>query len=84
MYGNKGGRGYSTLRGVSSHRGRGRGRGRGPDIPGRGKGPRRGRGMTYPTVKLKLTHKGKCINVEAPANTTFGDLKVQVDIADQC
>ncbi len=40
--------------------------------------------MTYPTVKLKLTHKGKCINVEAPANTTFGDLKVQVDIADQC
>ena len=34
--------------------------------------------MTYPTVKLKLTHKGKCINVEAPANTTFGDLKVQM------
>ena len=33
--------------------------------------------MTYPTIKLKLTHKGKCINVEAPANATFGDLKVQ-------
>lgn len=34
--------------------------------------------MTYPTIKLKLTHKGKCVNVEAPANTTFGDLKVHM------
>jgi len=32
--------------------------------------------MTYPFVKLKVTHKAKSFPVEAPANATFGDLKV--------
>lgn len=69
MRGRRGGRGGGTSRGIpvrGSGRARGFGRGRGPSY----------RQMTYPTVKLKLTHKAKKIHVEAPANATFGDLKV--------
>ena len=71
MLGRRGDRGGWTSRGIPI-RGRGRGRVRGF---GRGRGPPN-RPMTYPTVKLKLTHKAKKIHVEAPANATFGDLKV--------
>jgi hypothetical protein len=64
----------SVRRGGNQQGGRSRGRSRAP--PARGTAP-----MKHQAINLKLTYKTQAVQVSAPANATFGDLKVSLKMA---